>query len=425
MYKKDRNGDVLMKKRVVVIILMIVALCLGTGEIASAAISVGFKAYLCGIIDSDGADRTSWIMPSKNALLQIKDATVVGDTAFNSTELASHIKNANFFVIHTHGNYKSLKTVDGSNVSKLNSSDIAGWSSSSLFNLKVAFLGACKTGSKEDDNLNLVDAMFSRGARCVIGYTETVNTACNKTMLQNFCVAIGNGYTIQNALAYADAQVLATKGKTGNTNLRYVRGDTSAKFREASLLLRHIGESVNEEIVYFTDEDGIYGYFDASKINQVNRTTTMRAASYGIAQEDVVKSFAMTKVSNFDKYALSYQKYVEDTGITTYVYAYYIDNIITDDYFFVMVNNNNQVVSYGLPNEGEFDSLDLEKVSLDEADEYIELELRNNGIEEYKIVDKCIVKENGVFSIRYSIKYSLNSSEYEYWDEFIVPLGGF
>lgn len=75
---------------------MIVVLNLFSGKIANAAISLGFKVYLCGIIDSDGADRTSWITTSQNELLKIEDATIITDTAFNSTQLASYIKNANF-----------------------------------------------------------------------------------------------------------------------------------------------------------------------------------------------------------------------------------------------------------------------------------------------------------------------------------------
>ena len=403
---------------------MIVVLNLFSGEIANAAISLGFKVYLCGIIDSDGADRTSWITTSQNELLKIEDATIITDTAFNSTQLASYIKNANFFVIHTHGNNQSIKAVDGSNVSQLYSSDIAGWGNSSLFNLKVAFLGACKTGKKQTDVLNLVDAMFSKGARCVIGYTNSVLVGCNRTMLQNFCVAIGNGYTIQNALAYGDARVLAIKGQTGGTDLRYVRGDTSVKFKESSLLLRSIGESLNEEIVYFTDEDGVYGYFDVSKMNQTNRKINTYEVSCNQTKKEVVEQFIMNKVSNFGKYTLKYQKYVEDTGLTSYVYCYNIGNINTDDYVFVMINNNNQVVSYGVPNEGEYDSVDLDKVDLDVTDEYLEQTLQDSGITEYQVTDKCIVKDNGVLSMRYSIKYGFNSSEYEYWDEFMVPLGG-
>ena len=45
-------------------------------------------------------------------------------------------------------------------------------------------------------------------------------------MIKEFCTAIGYGYTIAEALAYADSQVLAQYGISGFTNNRLVREDT-------------------------------------------------------------------------------------------------------------------------------------------------------------------------------------------------------
>ena len=57
-----------------------------------------------------------------------------------------------------------------------------------------------------------------------------LKTAANRIMLREFCKAIGAGYTISSALAYADAQVLSEYGSSGSTNYRLIRGNASASF---------------------------------------------------------------------------------------------------------------------------------------------------------------------------------------------------
>lgn len=208
-----------MKKKVAVIITALsLIFAIGICDVSYAAISSGFKVYLCGIIDSDGVDRMSWIAPAKTALLKISNSTVETKTSFSSTELAGYIKLADLFAIHTHGDASSLKAVNGSGTSYLYKTTIDSWRSGTLSDLKLAFLGACSVGYGGSSGNNIVNSMYAKGAKCVIGYKNNVVTACNRTMLQNFNIAIGYGYTIQNALAYADARVLAFMGSSGGTD---------------------------------------------------------------------------------------------------------------------------------------------------------------------------------------------------------------
>lgn len=422
-----------MKKIYTILISLVAVLCLGTGEVANAALSLGLKVYLCAIVE-EGVNHTGWIAPSQNALLRISDTTVITKTSFNSTQLANYIKSANIFEIHTHGTPTKLIAIEGSVKSELNKSVIDGWSAGTLSSLKLAYLCGCNTGGidgtlSDDQNANsnaytdnLVNSMFSKGARCVIGNKKKVYIPYTRIMLQNFNVALGYGYTIQNALAYADAQVLAAKGATGGTDSRLVRGDTSVKFKEVTESLR--GGSLNQSsnMIYFTNEEGIYGYFDVSKMSQADKSPSIQMRSNDQIEKDIAEDFIMSKVTNFDKYTLNYQNYVEDTGLTTYVYSYYIDNINTDDYIFVMVNNNSEIVSYGLPNEGKFDSIDLDEFDLDQTRVLLSQTLQEKEIDDYEVLEERLVIENDVLSIRYTVEYDSVQSEYECFEEVIVPL---
>lgn len=357
-------------------------------------------------------------------MLRINGTTVITDTSFNNTQLLNYIKSANVFEVHTHGSATSLMAVNGSQVTMLEKSAIDGLSAGSLSSSKLVYLVACNTGQGGVSGSNLVNSIFSKGARCVIGQKDKVYTLYSRIMLENFNLAIGYGYTIQNALAYADAQVLALKGKAGGTDNRLVRGDTSVKFAETSQVLSNLEQLPNKEIIYFMNEDGVYGYFDVSKISPIDETSTGYAFLNNQVQKAVVEEFIISKVVDFEKYTLNYCNYVEDTGLTTYVYSYYIDDINTDDHIFVMISNDNQIVAYGVPNEGKFNNINLDEIDWAQNTAYLGHVLQEKGISEYEILDECLVIENGVLSMRYTIAYNFLQFEYECFDEIIVTLEG-
>ena len=183
-----------MKKLLCLILCFVLVLC--TAPISNALI-IGPKVILCGIVDLDGADRTSWQEKATTYLRTIPNTMVTTQTAFNATQLLNYMNTANIFVIHTHGAPTALKAVDASGAETyLRNSNISALSSGELSNLEVAFLAACQSGGTASIGYNMVDAVFSKGAKCVIGYTQSVYTTWNYIMVREFCVALGGERSI-------------------------------------------------------------------------------------------------------------------------------------------------------------------------------------------------------------------------------------
>ena len=182
-----------------------------------------FTINLAGIIDADGQDRTSWQITAANYLSNINNSHIFRLTAFNKCNLLAYLRDPNMFVIHTHGDQRRLQAVDANGeLSFLTVDMVNALPAGDLENLKLAYLGGCETGEGGTSATNIVNAVFAKGARCVIGYKETVVTPANYIMIREFCTAIGCGYTISEALAYADSRVLAEYGSSGDTHDRLV-----------------------------------------------------------------------------------------------------------------------------------------------------------------------------------------------------------
>lgn len=178
-----------------------------------------------------------------------------------------------------------------------------------------------------------------------------------------------------------------------------------------------------DNIIYFTNDSGVYGYFDPSKVIPESEQATRTYVCGSEDQQQIVEAFIDTKVSNSEKYVFNYSNYVEDTGLTSYVYTYSIDGINTADYIFVMVNNANEIVSYGLPNEDAFEDVDLSIVNWEEMDVELEQYLIENEISEYQVTNQCLVWENDILSIRYTISYNIDG-QFECMDDVNIPLEG-
>lgn len=186
---------------------------------------------LLGLHDEDGADRYSWMDSVKSHFESNTSYTVIKRNYFTASEMNLYLQGSRVFIIHTHGvnDGNGLKAVNSNgDISYLWRSNISSLSSTSMSNLRVCFLGACKSGSFEgNSSTSLVHAIRSRGAKCVIGYNQSVGTVQNRTFIEGFGYCIGRGETVSNALAWGDWVVKTTCILKGNTDDRYVLGNTS------------------------------------------------------------------------------------------------------------------------------------------------------------------------------------------------------
>jgi len=397
----------------VALAITVMSVCAFKADAAST-----LKVYLLGIVDPNGGDRTSWIPSAASYMSNADNSVVYTYTAFNKTQLLSHLKAANFFVIHTHGNQKALLAVDSSGEDfTLDQSQIEALSSSALSNLKVAFLGACYCGSGGSSASNMVNSIYKKGARCVIGYKLEVKTKANRIMLKSFCEAIGSGYTVANALTYADTRVLAEYGATGNTNSRLVRGDTSATFRSVTVILdSKVGDS---EMVLITDDNGEeIGYFNP------DYNLSENAANISLSERMAIQKSAY----NFDenKYTLIQDVFTEDTGVYSTVYAYMINGIPTGDIIIFMTSSSGEIVSFAHPNEGVFDGVEVTDEMVNLATEQLKAHMEEREIYEYVVDDIRITNDNGEPEFRFSVEYTYepvdNEEGYKVVDDFYVPL---
>lgn len=421
------------KKSIFSIVVICLILCIFGTNSASAAIGSKLRVSLCGIIDPDGSDRTGWQSAAYTWMSKL-DANVYRRTAFDKTRLALYIKNSDIFVIHTHGSKQTLRAVDENGIiTRVTYSDIDSWALKSLSGLDLAYLGACEVGQGGVSAENMVNACFDKGAHCVIGYVKSVYTEANYIMIQEFCRAIGAGYTIQNALAYADARVLEQYGSSGNTNYRLVRGGTDVKFRNVTQLLSPLSidstedkePATVEEIVYFRNEEGIYGFFDPSKIESValnqGEDTSM---TNDTVQKNIADNYLKKHNENHDRYILSSQYYTEDTGITTYIYSNKIHDISTLDTAYIFMNKNNEIVSYSAPHMRVFENLTITIADLNHAELRLQDQLKELGIENYEITEKMIVLKNSCPALRYSVQHTIydDAGEYNSIDDYVISL---
>lgn len=423
-----------MKKKIwICIISLLTTFCVFGTNTASAAITSKLRVNLCGIKDSDGNDRTGW-QTVAYAWMSKLDANVYKRTEFDKNQLVSYIKSSDIFVIHTHGGYDYLLAVDGNgNETNLEMYNVDSWASNCLLGLDLAFLGACECGRGGESARNMVNSFFNKGARCVIGYEWSVDTKVNYTMIQEFCRAIGAGYTIKNALAYADIKVLDKHGYPGWTNSRYVRGDTSVKFRNVTQLLSSLStENVNyeklpnaSEIVYFHNEEKTYGFFDPSKVDGMNlNQNNEKATANNLSQREISDNYLKSQIGTWDKYQLTDSYYTEDTGLTAYIYSRKIHGVNTWDTVGIFVNRNNEIVSYSAPRIGAFDAFNIEAYALSNADIKLQDKMRELGIFDYEIVEKMVILEDNLPAMRYSVLHTIydEESEHSSIDDYIIAL---
>lgn len=423
-----------MKKKIFIgIISLLTVFCVFGTNTASAAITSKLRINLCGIKDPDGYDRTGWQTVAYTWMSKL-DANIYKRTEFDKNQLVSYIKSSDIFVIHTHGSKQILCAVDGNKeITTVIYSDVDNWSSNSLSGLDLAYLGACSVGEGGASADNMVNAFFNKGAQCVIGYEKTVDTEANYIMIEEFCRAIGAGYTIQNALAYADTRVLSRYGSTGGTNYRLVRGDTSVKFRNVTQLLSSFStENVHDnkltnasEIVYFHNGEGICGFFDPSKLDDMKlNQNDEKTITNNLSQREIADNYLKSQIEDSDKYQLIDSYHTEDSGLTAYIYSRKIYGVNTWDTVSIFINRNNEIVSYSAPRIGALDDFTVKAEDLNDADIKLQDKMQELGIFNYEVTEKMLILEDNLPAMRYSVLHILYDEDVEYSsiDDYVIIL---
>ena len=287
-----------------------------------------------------------------------------------------------------------------------------------LADLDIAFLGACETGKTTTGN-NMVEAFYAKGARCVIGYTDTVVGDCHAAMAKYFCRALAMEYSVREALAFADTRVAEDFPlNVGRTDQRYILGNTNIIIQcypeERSITPRNAANGAGD-IVLLSNENGTYGFFDPSKLSTENSAATP-------VTEDTAIERLNTYCQNGQEYVLSDFKYTSDTDTYMAYFTNPINGIQTSDCVIITLNAAGEVAAYSRPRAGAFDGVDVTEQMVQQAEDamYTIYSLSPGST---TIESRCIVWDEDVLSVRFFVKtLEPNASTGSTLDCYTIPL---
>ena len=171
---------------------------------------------MVGITDT-GHDHTSFM---DNPIPSIYKASK--NTNIGATVALQGLRSSQVFVGRSHGSKTSFVCNNG-NITR---SMVIALPANALSSAKLVYYGACLTGEGGADAENLVNATFDRGAKCVIGFTESINFDAGNKWTKKFMASLSDGDTIDTAISKAALAVLLAPG---STNKRLVRGTSNVR----------------------------------------------------------------------------------------------------------------------------------------------------------------------------------------------------
>ncbi len=148
-----------------------------------------------------------------------------GSVTYSNGDFLAQMRSNTIFACITHGSQTSLQ---GSSILPITIDDIKSMSDSAFEGLSLVYYGACLTGLGGDDEENLVNATYEKGAKIVIGFSRKVDIEQTNYWSERFLQYIANGESVQSALNQAGKDVkLEFKNEEITVNQPYVKGDTS------------------------------------------------------------------------------------------------------------------------------------------------------------------------------------------------------
>ena len=125
-------------------------------------------------------------------------------TAMTNADVRDHLMTSKLFSCVTHGLRDRIETTGGA-VFRI--SDVNAIPDGALDDLELVCLTACRTGEGKSGDDNLVNALHSKGAGTVIGFTVNINTEAAEYWTDRFMYSLSQGNTIAVAMQDADTAV--------------------------------------------------------------------------------------------------------------------------------------------------------------------------------------------------------------------------
>lgn len=146
-------------------------------------------------------------------------------TSIEKYQAIEYLASSDVFISYSHGEPNHIILTN--NV-LLTSDDINALDSSALSELKLVCLVACLTGNGMETTPNFVNAIHSKGAQTVIGFTTVALADEAYVWIEAFGIAIAEGNSINDALIIADNKTAHSNYPYGTTKNRYTIGNLNS-----------------------------------------------------------------------------------------------------------------------------------------------------------------------------------------------------
>lgn len=135
--------------------------------------------------------------------------TVKAYTSMTTEGFIERLKISHIVILRGHGTSDSntlyIDKDDNGNAVCLKESDLKNYNFSTCY---LCVLGTCYSGNGDNSMANLI---YNHKAECVIGFKSKIYHPAADKWTKNLCAAIGQHYSIKNALIMADNAISATK----------------------------------------------------------------------------------------------------------------------------------------------------------------------------------------------------------------------
>lgn len=216
----------------------------------------------------------------------------------------------NFSYKNSSGNYIHVHVTNGTNSTSGNEYNV-GLASYDLSNVKLITFAGCSTADRSHANTNLVATAYAQGAKCAVGFTESISTTGTT----------GSGWLkkYNESLAAGDPVGIAIN----NATKAYSTSDLGSK-----VYLMGSGNSITSA--------------STSEIMLLNGTQTTISADDFLSSHNSIIDFMHSYDETFDENEYKYKVNIFDeatqTGIV--IFNHYInDNIITNKAYVVYIEN--------------------------------------------------------------------------------------
>lgn len=271
----------------------------------------------------------------------------------------------------------------------LSADTIYGLDNGALSDCRLAYFNACYTGWRSNGVDCFLDAVYSKGAKTVIGYSVPALTPHTNTWNHYFFQFCSLGHTIEEACLEANYAMKRLHGNINDEsdaanvdvnsliNGLVVLGNKKQRLAQPLVAQNYISsfslENSYDPMTAFEtnsltviDDETAKGFYDLS----VLREKESRLLSTAESRENDAK-IALSEYVNVNEYTFDGEGYNESLGIYTLDFSKHINGIESNDVGTVMMNDNGSIVGVLTINTGIFDDMNIPTITYSQINDFV------------------------------------------------------